>query len=513
MVYDPNELLDTSQFNSRTVFLNVYDLQQSELIQKINSITTANNSILVGGVFHAGVEVYGHEWNFGFTEVGTGVHSHTPRGHMCHTYRTTVPMGDTTLTEQEFQKLILRLREEWPGTRYSLLDCNCQHFCNELLKELGLRRIPGWIDRAARLGSFVNHTSIKVAEETQNAVQIVKRFSSDLEEQAKQIGTDDVQSQAKEAFSVLRRESTKAFDVAREQTTKIKDIITNADTSELAMRAQSETAQLAELAQVHAKELGELAQVHAQELGGRAQEIGGLAQEHFKNLGSSIWKLGQELGLQGEDDQTDEPVWRALDRYDDPSFIKAQELKEKAQEHVQALGTGLRRLTQNLQEKLPPLANPILVDAAQDQWFAISELFGQKEDVTSFNDRGTHGLVRAQEERFLSTSLLDDDDDDLITAAAAPSTSLLDAYPRQFAQSVAQPFQTQSGQTALTSKSHEKDPLFDDDDDEAPLDWVSSAGLAASGASSNQVVMQSVAPQTANATAHATGSVDLLTGD
>jgi len=74
----------------RTVRLNIYDLQNSKRRKEANEET---------GLFHAGVEVFGQEWNHG----ATGVTCHAPRHHPSHTYRTTVPMGETKLTEPRFR--------------------------------------------------------------------------------------------------------------------------------------------------------------------------------------------------------------------------------------------------------------------------------------------------------------------------------------------------------------------------------------------------------------------------
>eukprot|EP00971_Amphidinium_carterae_P104966 2078564-Amphidinium_carterae.1 len=101
-VYEANAPLDVSKMPKSMVLVNVYDVGDSELLQSINKVTTASNNILVGGVFHAGVEVFGAEWSYGFCEgYRTGVCAVHPRMHSQHNYRTTVPMGETSLTEEE----------------------------------------------------------------------------------------------------------------------------------------------------------------------------------------------------------------------------------------------------------------------------------------------------------------------------------------------------------------------------------------------------------------------------
>jgi len=409
----------------RTVRLNIYDLQNSKRRKEADEET---------GLFHAGVEVFGQEWNHG----ATGVTCHTPRHHPSHTYRTTVPMGETKLTEPRFRELISRLQREWPGTKYNLVDCNCQHFCNELLKELGLCSIPSWIDWAARVGSFVDTASIKVAEDTQQTMERVQKKS-----------------------------------------TKVFDMFVSTDASELAKIAHTESAQLAEKAQVHAKELSERAQIHAQELGGRAQELGERAQEHLKIFSADIWKLGQGLGLQTPGVAS--------------TGVGTQEFKEKAQEQVQAFSTGLVRLSQNLQEALPPfaealppLAESTLTNTAQDPLSAITGLFSNTEaDGASGNAIGSspHSHVSSK------GSLLEDD-----------GQSLLSVRPGQFAQKNA------SRNISVSKLFEPRDSQFDD----APFDSFgsTSAGSDETGVSSRPVEVRSRAAPTAKKAAHA----EVLTG-
>merc|ERR1719424_1831440 len=66
--YDANATLDTNRMPKNSVFLNVYDVSDSDFMQKVNRFTTANNNVLVAGVFHGGIHVYGKEWAYGFTE-------------------------------------------------------------------------------------------------------------------------------------------------------------------------------------------------------------------------------------------------------------------------------------------------------------------------------------------------------------------------------------------------------------------------------------------------------------
>merc|ERR1711924_546883 len=67
------EPLDTSKLPCNTVFVNIYDLGDDNLGKMINKVSTMNDSVMVGGVFHAGIVVYGYEWSFGLIPEGAGV--------------------------------------------------------------------------------------------------------------------------------------------------------------------------------------------------------------------------------------------------------------------------------------------------------------------------------------------------------------------------------------------------------------------------------------------------------
>jgi len=155
-----NDFLDTRQFPDNTVFVNIYNLGSDGLGGMINKISTMNDVAMVGGVFHAGIEVYGNEWTFGKTiEEVSGVWRTLPRMEMGHQYRATVPLGSTPLANVQVWELMRRLGKEWLGTSYDLLRRNCLSFSNTLCDELGVRRIPRWVDRAPRAASAVMDTT------------------------------------------------------------------------------------------------------------------------------------------------------------------------------------------------------------------------------------------------------------------------------------------------------------------------------------------------------------------
>jgi len=155
-----NESLCTSELPVNIVLVNIYDLGSDDLGKTINQITTMNDSLMVGGVFHAGIEVYGYEWSFARIEDEcSGVWRTMPRMEMGHKYRGTMPLGSTKLSQAQVWTLMHRLGKEWPSAEYDLLRRNCLSFCNALCEELGVRSIPGWVDRAPRAASAVLNTT------------------------------------------------------------------------------------------------------------------------------------------------------------------------------------------------------------------------------------------------------------------------------------------------------------------------------------------------------------------
>lgn len=139
--------------------LHIYDVSQEENIQRLNRIFAHENSpVKLGGVFHAGVEVNGLEWSFGFQphETTPGVTCALPRTHNQHHYRETVSLKSTYLTADAIALVISQLVEEYPGDDYDLLRRNCCHFADDFCHRLGVGGIPGWVHRLARVGAQVD---------------------------------------------------------------------------------------------------------------------------------------------------------------------------------------------------------------------------------------------------------------------------------------------------------------------------------------------------------------------
>lgn len=122
------------------VYVNVYDLSDNSALYNLGL-----------GMYHSGIEVDGREFTFAS---GAGIFSHAPRGAQGARFREQLYLGDVSITAAELDRLIARLKPDWPGTKYNVLKCNCNHFADALSNELLSRGIPLWINRMSSIGSF-----------------------------------------------------------------------------------------------------------------------------------------------------------------------------------------------------------------------------------------------------------------------------------------------------------------------------------------------------------------------
>ena len=128
------------------VTLNVYDL---------NAANEWTHGAGVG-FYHSGVEVAGREWTFGSgSGSGTGVMEHRPR-ETGLVLRESILLGETELSTTDVEAQAWDLgREFFQAAHYNLLLCNCNHFAAAYVQALGVAPLPGWVNRAALLGSWV----------------------------------------------------------------------------------------------------------------------------------------------------------------------------------------------------------------------------------------------------------------------------------------------------------------------------------------------------------------------
>ncbi|XP_052210917.1 deSI-like protein At4g17486 isoform X2 [Diospyros lotus] len=133
--------------NRAQLYLNVYDL-------------TPINDYLYWfgfGIFHSGIEVHGSEYGFGAHEYSTsGVFEVEPRSCPGFVFRRSVPLGSTDMSPSEFRSFMEHLSTRYHGDSYHLIAKNCNHFTDDVCMRLTGKRIPGWVNRLAQLGSFCN---------------------------------------------------------------------------------------------------------------------------------------------------------------------------------------------------------------------------------------------------------------------------------------------------------------------------------------------------------------------
>eukprot|EP00435_Cladocopium_sp_Y103_P062476 s2340_g24.t1 len=127
------------------VFVRVYDLGKTFLTRWPNMVAKDY------GAFHSGVEVYGMEWSFGMTpdSWSTGVAANVPGHHPDHSFRETLSMGFTNLSQGQVAEIIKEMTAEWKGRTYDVLTRNCHHFSDELCRRLGVAPLPPWVNQLA----------------------------------------------------------------------------------------------------------------------------------------------------------------------------------------------------------------------------------------------------------------------------------------------------------------------------------------------------------------------------
>ncbi|XP_071710079.1 deSI-like protein At4g17486 isoform X2 [Rutidosis leptorrhynchoides] len=123
------------------VYLNVYDL------------TPINGYAYWAGVgiFHSGVE----EYAFGAHDYPTsGVFEVEPRQCPGFKFRRSILIGTTCLDPVQVREFMEHHAANYFGDTYHLIVKNCNHFCNDICYNLTGKRIPGWVNRLAKLGSI-----------------------------------------------------------------------------------------------------------------------------------------------------------------------------------------------------------------------------------------------------------------------------------------------------------------------------------------------------------------------
>lgn len=127
------------------IVLNVYDLTP------LNRYTAWSGF----GIFHSGIQVYGKEYGFGAHDFPiSGVFEVEPKNCPGFIYRCSMPLGHVDMPPNEFRTFIESMASEYHGDTYHLISKNCNHFTDDISWRLTGKKIPGWVNRLAKLGAF-----------------------------------------------------------------------------------------------------------------------------------------------------------------------------------------------------------------------------------------------------------------------------------------------------------------------------------------------------------------------
>lgn len=188
--YDDQELVHT---HATQVMLHVYDVGNTNFIRRANKVFRR----LGTGAFHAGVEIFGVEYSFGYTDYGTGVFGVPPGGNIGHHYREALEMGETECSMHEVADILQDMADRWKGPEYDLLNHNCVYFCRDLLDELDVTPMPTWVVNLAGAGATV---SGKVAK-----INVTSRAAADSIIKAAKAGQINAKFQAKAKFKRVKK--------------------------------------------------------------------------------------------------------------------------------------------------------------------------------------------------------------------------------------------------------------------------------------------------------------------
>lgn len=148
--------MSSDELTTSSVLVHVYNL--NEAFVKANRVL----SIAGSGAFHAGVEIFGWEWSYGVR----GVKKTIPRVQTRHIYKCSVFLGHSEMNVVGFANLLTESFQDFQGDDYELVGHNCCSFARAMVKKLGVRSMPRWVDRLARglnLGAFIGAKATKMA--------------------------------------------------------------------------------------------------------------------------------------------------------------------------------------------------------------------------------------------------------------------------------------------------------------------------------------------------------------
>eukprot|EP00759_Apiculatamorpha_spiralis_P041322 PhF_6_TR39975/c0_g1_i2/m.59339 len=132
------------------VHLNVYNL----VPQGFNALLQV---VGVGGAYHTAVEIDGYEYAFGEDGVTrrNAVDPNNPDPPHGMKFLQKMEVGIANLTPHQLQRYIENAVNAFPGIKYDLLSCNCNHFSDAFVRGLKLPPIPKEINQLSNVGRAV----------------------------------------------------------------------------------------------------------------------------------------------------------------------------------------------------------------------------------------------------------------------------------------------------------------------------------------------------------------------
>ncbi|KAK1385789.1 PPPDE domain-containing protein [Heracleum sosnowskyi] len=93
------------------------------------------------------------EYGFGAHDLSmSGVFEAEPKSCPGFIYRCSIPLGRIDMPFSKYCHFLETVASEYHGDTYHLITKNCNHFTDDISSRLTGNRIPGWVNRLAKLG-------------------------------------------------------------------------------------------------------------------------------------------------------------------------------------------------------------------------------------------------------------------------------------------------------------------------------------------------------------------------
>lgn len=215
--YRKSRVVASGPVHSNSLKLHIYDLISNDTLVELpwgcmcaigKCFSEMNSALheLGTGAYHVGVDINGIEYAFGSTDVPgrTGVFTCKPMHSMGYQYRTTIDLGQRTVTRRKWKRvprpdnsgedrievekyidgrqIIKEMIPEYMGTDYDLLRKNCCTFARDACLRMNVppEEIPSWFRNLAESGAITQD----IAYATVQPLQIVMSQCDDDFEQA-----------------------------------------------------------------------------------------------------------------------------------------------------------------------------------------------------------------------------------------------------------------------------------------------------------------------------------------